>query len=131
VAEEGKLTSEDLENDFLGCIPWDGREAELPRGASLPRGISADYFAKTWDVKNAVDLEIDEERVAKVMNVFGKRAIELHLPESNKAVDRWQWKEAKGTDGLLLYIISVWNREKYGRGVVAGGKTINRPQPKF
>lgn len=126
-----ELTAESLTNDFLDCIEWTGIEDDRPRGVTLPAGITPQYLAKDWNVDHFMDLEVDEEKVAKVMNRYGSRAILLALAGTNKTVDRWEWKELKKTDGLLLYLTREWQKEKTGGGVQVAGRTINRPPPRF
>lgn len=127
-----ELTEEQIEqNPYLHCIAWSGREEDLPRGSKLPRGVTARYLAKDWDVEDVLDLEVDEAKVAKVESRYGDRAIEIGLAGTNKSVSRREWADKYKTDGLLLYLIREKLRELYGGGVQVNGRTINRPPSRF
>jgi hypothetical protein len=90
---------------WLECIPWDGNENALPSGLMISApGVSIKELIKPNT--KGLDTKIDEERFDTIVRAYGKRCIRIMDP-SGKNLSRWEWKEAYGTDGLLLYAIRM------------------------
>lgn len=113
-----------MSDDFLECIPWDGEEASLPLGEQtrIPNFRAID-LVRRWEVLDVeedagfrevrtselkptdkiIGAKINENAFNKVVETYGKRFfVAARADAVGKLLDRWQWKEAYGSDVLEL-----------------------------
>lgn len=129
---------QDVGEDWLECIPWNGDEKTLPSGyESRVPGLKPSQLVRAYKV---LDVESDEgyklvkpselkpdmvilgaklhEGVIKnIMQSYGERAILIQEPSGGKKLTRWEWRDKFGTDGLELLAIRDARMKLTGGGI--------------
>jgi hypothetical protein len=133
------------EENWLECIPWDGKEASLPLGALFPVGFMASSFVKRIVVADAeseegvkeispkefdrktmsvVDVVLNEKLIARTVEGRGGEGQFLFKPAGGgKPVTRIQWRDQMKTDAWKLQAIkelligTAWTKP-FGIGMV-------------
>lgn len=98
------------EHPWLGCVPWEGEEKALPLGGQIRApGVTIEDLVKEYiktksgKIMGAI---IDEDEFDKLVATWGDRAVVISQSDDiKKGLDRWEWKEKYGTDGLELWAI--------------------------
>ena len=111
------------EVNWLECIPWTGMEKDLPVGEqTLIPDFRAVDLVKRWEildveedagyreVKKAelkpedkiIGCVINENSFNKVVSTYGPNFFKAANANGGKKYNRWEWKEAFGSDVLEL-----------------------------
>ena len=130
------MTNEDIQEDSAGdwlpCLEWSGKEADLPLGSSgsIP-GADIVKFVYRWKVLDAEaeagyaivkkdQLTEDSVIMGAIMNnnslelmrqTYGPRYIEIKPSIGGPAITREEWRARYGTDALELLAIRNKRRE--------------------
>lgn len=111
------------ENEFLECVPWTGQEADLPAGeiTKIPDFRAVD-LVRRWEVLDVeedagfrevkraeikptdkiIGCQINENAFNKVVETYGKSFFVAKRATGGPLMNRWEWKEAYGSDVLEL-----------------------------
>lgn len=115
---------DEIEVDWNACLVWDGEEKSLPVGEQtrIPNFRAVDLVrrwevldveedagfrtVKTSELKSSdkiIGAQINENAFKKVVQTYGKRFFVAARSDGvGKLLDRWEWKEAFGSDVLEL-----------------------------
>lgn len=105
--------------DWLRCLPFKGREKDVPAGVSLPSGVQLEdlviEFKKTSQgtIYNAV---LDEDLIGQLTTTWGPAAV-LITTANSENLTRQEWYDRYGTDGLKAWAIVSEVRKKTGGGI--------------
>lgn len=115
--------------DWLdGCIPWDGKEADLPAGANMPPKVDVLKLIKRWKV---LDGESDEGFIEKkrseiqpedvligatpnnnsiriILKTYGSRAFEF-ITANGKKMGPEEWAKSFGTNPFEVLAVVRMN----------------------
>jgi hypothetical protein len=136
MAEDGfDKNGYDADGNWLECLPWDGQEKSLPLGyTTMVPGLGVSKFIKRVEVLDAeedagyreikpselkpddiiVGAVINENSTKKVADTYGGDWIRLKEANSGKSLNRLQWQEKFGTDGLELLAIKELRGKQAG-----------------
>jgi hypothetical protein len=133
------------EENWLECIPWDGKEASLPLGALFPARFMASSFVKRIVVADAeseegvkeispkefdrktmslVDVILNEKLIARTVEGRGGEGQFLFKPAGGgKPLTRTQWRDQMKTDAWKLQaikelLIETAGTKPFGIGMV-------------
>jgi hypothetical protein len=142
-SKEVSMADEDFQGgetagNWLPCLDWNGREADLPLGSSgsIP-GAKIEKFVYRWKVLDAESeagfalvkkdqLTAESIIMGAVMNnnslelmrqTYGPRYITIQPATGGPAITREEWRARYGTDGLELLAIRNKRREFNPGGV--------------
>lgn len=129
----------DREEEWNGCISWDGNERSLPSGGQIRvPGLRIDKLVKKYAIVDTesengfeeinpeelqpgmaiIDAIINERLFNQLVLSWGKKAIMITPSDRSEPLDRWEWKERFNTDGLKLWVIQNAQRTSQGKGVL-------------
>lgn len=112
-----------VESEWLECIPWTGQEKDLPVGeVIIVPNFRAMDLVKRWEVLDVeedagfrtvkfseikptdkiIGCVINENSFDKVVSTYGKNFFKATRAGNGKMFNRWEWKEAFGSDVLEL-----------------------------
>lgn len=114
----------DEETDWNECLPWDGEEKNLPLGEQtrIPNFRAMD-LVRHWEILDVesdegfrvvkkdelkpedkiIGCQINENSFKKIVETYGKRFfVAAKSDPKGPLLDRWEWKEAFGSDVLEL-----------------------------
>lgn len=112
------------DTDWNSCLPWTGEEKDLPLGEQtrIPDFRAID-LVRRWEVLDVeedagfrevktselkptdkiIGAKINENAFDKIVTTYGKRFfVAARADAKGNLLDRWQWKEAYGSDVLEL-----------------------------
>jgi hypothetical protein len=113
-----------MADDWNECLPWDGEENSLPVGEQIriPNFRAVD-LVRRWEVLDVesdsgfrlvttcelkpedriIGCQINENSFAKIVETYGRRFfVAAKADPKGRLLDRWEWKEAFGSDVLEL-----------------------------
>ena len=117
------------ENDWLDdCVPWDGREADLPTGANMPPKVDVLKLIKSWKVLDGESEEgfIEKRRaellpedvligavpnknsIRIILKTYGSRAFEF-ISAGGKKMGPEQWAATYGTNPFEVLAVVRMN----------------------
>jgi hypothetical protein len=121
------MNGDEIETEWLECVPWDGMEASLPAGGKLKGPFWAYELVYRWEVGDAeseegfrevkpsemtVDLKkkvigakMNETLIKKIEGTYGPNYLELKPADGEGTLSRQAWRDRFGTDGLVLLAI--------------------------
>lgn len=120
------MSQENPTGQWLECLPWEGQEASLPLGStvSVP-GLDPMKFIYRVKVLDAEEEDgyrmvkkselkpddviigawLNEKSVAEVEKTYGKDWLRIIESNGGGKLNRYQWRDKYGTDGLELLAI--------------------------
>jgi hypothetical protein len=137
----GPNDASDSSGNWLPCLEWTGNEKELPLGGwiAIP-GMKVSKFVYRWKVadaeeeqgyvlKKSSEIKKDDILIGAVINNklyeqviggYGPNSIRITLPNTTIQVNRMQWRDRFGTDGLELWALRVKRQEFNPGGIIMG-----------
>jgi hypothetical protein len=118
------------------CVPWDGKEQHLPRGANTPNGVSITALMKSWDVMDAeadsgfktvktADLQPgmvivgatpNNNSILKIIQTYGSSAFQFENATGQKCTPE-KWVEMEKTNPFTLLAVMRMMVKLNGKGV--------------
>ena len=113
----------DKEVEWLDCLPWDGAAASLPVGEEtlIPdlRAVDLVRFWEVLDVKcdegyrvvetealtqtdKIIGCQINEKAFKRIVQTYGKNFFRAKRGSGGQMMNRWEWRDAYGSDVLEL-----------------------------
>lgn len=115
--------SKDVQSEWLECIPWTGSEKDLPVGevTTVPDFRAMD-LVRRWEVLDVeedegfrtvkyselkptdkiIGCQMNEKSFDKVVSTYGKNFFKAARAGNGKMYNRWEWRDAFGSDVLEL-----------------------------
>ena len=111
------------EEEWLECLPWDGAAASLPVGEEtlIPdlRAVDLVRFWEVLDVKcdegyrvvetealtqtdKIIGCQINEKAFKRIVQTYGKNFFRAKRGSGGQMMNRWEWRDAYGSDVLEL-----------------------------
>ena len=111
------------EEEWLDCLPWDGAAASLPVGEEtlIPdlRAVDLVRFWEVLDVKcdegyrvvetealtptdKIIGCQINEKAFKQIVQTYGKNFFRAKRGSGGQMMNRWEWRDAYGSDVLEL-----------------------------
>ena len=146
-AQQVNEQGEDAGN-WLECLPWDGQEASLPAGGNVTvPGLQFRKLVYRVEVLDAeveegsrfipqselspddviIGAKLNENSIKRIEANYGPDWIRIADPNGGRQVNRMQWREKHGTDGLALLAIRDL---RYGQPVTSVGAKPTQGQQK-
>lgn len=116
----------DVEEDWLPCLPWDGREKSLPRGGQMAGGLVPEYLIYRVEIidpesdsgfkeirlsellpdmkDKIVGIKFNEGSYKKLQATYGDAFLQIEQADGPN-LTREAWREKYQTDGMGLWAI--------------------------
>lgn len=117
---------EDSGDGWLECVPWTGQEKDLPAGYTVKvPGLDPMKFVQKVELLDAevdegsrfvkvnelkkgdiiIGAKLNENSIKRVEANYGPDWCRLKSANGGKNFNRYEWREAFGTDGLALLAV--------------------------